>query len=241
MSVAFVTGASRGIGRAIALHLAAAGHQVACGYASDEDAAGKTAAAAGGIAVQLDVGQPSSVEAAFASIEQQTGAKVGILVNNAGVTGDGLVMRTTDDQWSRVLRTNLDGAFHTIRRAAPGMVRARSGRIVNVGSVVGMLGSPGQSGYAAAKAGLIGLSRSVARELASRGITCNVVAPGPIDTDMLAAVGDERLTEITGQVPLERLGTTDEVAAVVAFLCSDAAGYVSGAVVPVDGGLGMGH
>ena len=241
MSIAFVTGASRGIGRSIALALAAGGHQVACGYASDDEGAAKTAAEAGGIPVQLDVALPASVDAAFTKVESELDGKVSILVNNAGVTGDGLVMRMSDDQWARVLRTNLDGAFHTIRRATPGMVRARHGRIVNIGSVVALLGSPGQASYAAAKAGLVGLTRSIARELGSRGITCNVVAPGPIDTDMLAEAGDDRRSEIVRQVPLGRVGTCEEVAAVVAFLCSEPAGYVTGAVVPVDGGLGMGH
>jgi len=150
-------------------------------------------------------------------------------------------MRMGDDQWSEVLRTNLDGAFHVVRRATPGMVRARFGRIVLVGSVAGLSGSAGQANYGAAKAGLVGLTRAVARELGSRGITVNLVAPGPIVTAMTDALTDDRKAQMTGQVPLGRFGTPEEVAAVVAFLCSDAAGYVSGAVVPVDGGMGMGH
>ena len=190
--------------------------------------------------VQVDVSRSESVDAAFAQVEAAWG-KVEVLVSNAGINRDGLLMRMGDDQWSEVLRTNLDGAFHVVRRAAPGMVRARWGRVVFVGSVVAFSGSPGQANYGAAKAGLIGLTRSVARELGSRGITVNLVAPGPITTAMTDALTDERKAQMTGQVPLGRLGTPEEVAAVVAFLCSDAAGYVSGAVLPVDGGMGMGH
>jgi len=243
--VAFVTGASRGIGRACAVALAQAGHDVAVGWSNDEEGAAKTVAAveeAGtrGLAVQLDVSRPGSVDAAFGAIELSLG-KATILVNNAGVTRDGLLLRMSDEQWSDVLRTNLDGAFYAVRRATPGMMKARYGRIVNVGSVVGSTGSAGQVNYAAAKAGLIGLTRSVARELASRGVTCNLVAPGPIATAMLDSLSPQRLEQLAGEVVLGRLGTPEEVAAVVAFLCSEAAGYVTGAVVPVDGGLGMGH
>ncbi|HEX2040122.1 MAG TPA: 3-oxoacyl-[acyl-carrier-protein] reductase [Acidimicrobiales bacterium] len=245
MTVAFVTGGSRGIGRATALALAEAGHVVAVGWSRDEQGAGKTAAEIeerGGRAapVQVDVADPGSVDAAFSAVEADLGP-VGVLVNNAGVTHDGLLLRMPDQQWQEVLRTNLDGAFHAIRRALPGMVRARTGRIVNVGSVAGLLGSAGQANYAAAKAGLVGLTRSVARELASRGVTCNVVAPGPIATAMLDALPEARVEDLARQVPVGRLGTPEEVAAVIAFLCSDAAAYVTGAVVPVDGGLGMGH
>ena len=166
---------------------------------------------------------------------------VQILVNNAGVTRDGLLLRMSDDQWGEVLRTNLDGAFYAIRRATPGMIRGRFGRIVNIGSASGFTGAAGQVNYAAAKAGLVGLTRSVARELASRNVTCNLVAPGPIATAMLDGVSDERQAELTKLVPLARLGTPDEVGATVAFLCSEAAGYITGACVPVDGGLSMGH
>jgi 3-oxoacyl-[acyl-carrier protein] reductase len=242
---AFVTGASRGIGRACAIALARAGNDVAVGWSRDEEGAGKTTVAveeAGGraVAVQLDVADPASVDAAFTAVEETLGP-VTVLVNNAGVTRDGLLLRMTDDQWGDVLRTNLDGAFHAVRRATPGMMKARFGRIVNVGSVVGSTGSAGQVNYAAAKAGLIGLTRSVARELASRGVTCNLVAPGPIETAMLDSLSPQRVEQLVGQVALGRLGTPEEVAAVVAFLCSEASGYVTGAVVPVDGGLGMGH
>lgn len=248
---AFVTGASRGIGRACALALAPmsapaeARCAVALGWSKDAQGAAKTRAEIeerGGraLSVQVDVADPSSVDAAFATVEAELGP-VTVLVNNAGVTRDGLLLRMGDDQWSSVLRTNLDGAFHTIRRALPGMVKARFGRIVNVGSVAGLLGSAGQANYAAAKAGLVGLTRSVARELAPRGVTCNVVTPGPIGTAMLDPLPEARVEELARQVPLGRLGTPEEVAAMVAFLCSDAAAYVTGAVVPVDGGLGMGH
>ncbi|HVF74519.1 MAG TPA: 3-oxoacyl-[acyl-carrier-protein] reductase [Acidimicrobiales bacterium] len=243
--VAFVTGASRGIGRACAVALAQQGHDVAVGWSHDDEGAAKTVAAveeAGGrgLPVQLDVSRPGSVDAAFGSVELSLG-KVTVLVNNAGVTRDGLLLRMTDEQWSEVLRTNLDGAFYAVRRATPGMMKARYGRIVNVGSVVGSTGSAGQVNYAAAKAGLIGLTRSVARELASRGVTCNLVAPGPIATAMLDALSPQRIEQLAAEVVLGRLGTPEEVAAVVAFLCSEASGYVTGAVVPVDGGLGMGH
>ncbi|MEA2826996.1 MAG: 3-oxoacyl-[acyl-carrier protein] reductase [Actinomycetota bacterium] len=243
--VALVTGASRGIGRAVAMALAADGHRVAACFGSDAGAGAETCQAiesTGGeaLAVQVDVSRPDSVDAAFARVEETWG-KVEVLVSNAGINRDGLVMRMGDDQWGEVLRTNLDGAFHLVRRASPGMVRARWGRIVLVGSVVGLSGSAGQANYGAAKAGLIGLTRTVARELGSRGITVNLVAPGPIVTAMTDTLSDERRVQMTGQVPLGRFGTPEEVAAAVAFLCSDAAGYVSGAVLPVDGGMGMGH
>ena len=238
--VALVTGGSGGIGQAIAAALAAGGHRVAVGYGGNREAAEKAAAGLDGMAVQLDVTDPASVDAAFKEVEQGLGP-VDVLVNNAGVTADGLLMRMSDEQWRRVLATNLDGAFHAARRATPGMVRRRWGRIVNMGSVVGSTGSAGQVNYAATKAGLIGLTRSLARELGSRGITVNLVAPGPIATPMIDAVSDERRAEMTGAVPLGRMGTPEEVGAVVAFLCSSAAAYVTGAVVPVDGGLGMGH
>ena len=238
--VALVTGASRGIGQAVAVALAESGHRVAVGYANDADGGAKTAAEVGGLAVRIDVADVASVESAFETIEGELGP-VGVLVNNGGITADGLLLRMSDDQWGTVLRTNLDGAFHCIRRASPRMVKARRGRIVNISSVAALSGSAGQVNYAAAKAGLIGLTRSVARELAARNITCNAVAPGPIATDMLGALPEERRAELSSQVPLGRLGTPEEVAATVAFLCSDAAAYITGAVVPVDGGLGMGH
>ncbi len=243
--VAFVTGGSRGIGRAAAVALAEAGHSVAVCYSNDHDGAKETqasieAAGAAALAIQADVADAASVDAAFAEIESAWGP-VELLVNNAGITRDGLVMRMPDEHWNDVLSTNLTGSFHTIRRASAKMMRGRFGRIVNVSSVSGLSGQPGQANYSAAKAGLVGLTRSTARELASRGITCNVVAPGPIVTAMTEQLPDAWHSWVEETVPLGRLGTVDEVAAVVAFLCTDAAGYITGAVVPVDGGLGMGH
>lgn len=243
--VAFVTGGSRGIGRATAVELARAGHRVALCYSTDADGAAETVKAveaegAEGLAVQADVGDPASVDAAFDAVEAGLGP-VELLVNNAGIRHDGLVVRMTDEQWDRVVRTNLTGAFHTIRRAAPRMMRARFGRIVNVSSVSGHYGLPGQANYSAAKAGLLGLTRAVARELASRQVTCNVVAPGPVRTAMTEDLSEEWQRKLEELVPLGRSATVEECAAVVAFLCSEAAGYVTGALVPVDGGLGMGH
>jgi 3-oxoacyl-[acyl-carrier protein] reductase len=242
---AFVTGGSRGIGRACAVALAEAGHRVAFCYSSDDDGAKATRAAvekagADTLAVRTDIRDATAVDSAFGEIEHALGP-VELLVNNAGTTEDGLVARMTDDQWQRVIDTNLTGAFHTIRRAAPKMMRARWGRIVNISSVGAHRGGPGQANYAAAKAGLLGLTRSVARELAPRNITCNVVAPGPIVTSMTEGLSDEWQVKAEEAVPLGRFGKPDEVSAVVAFLCSDPAGYVNGALVPVDGGLGMGH
>jgi 3-oxoacyl-[acyl-carrier protein] reductase len=243
--VAFVTGASRGIGRAIAVALARSGHPVGFCYGSDTAGAEETRAAVEhegvkALAVQADVTDPAAVDAAFSAVESEFG-RITILVNNAGISRDGLVARMTDEHWRAVLDTNLTGAFNTIRRATPGMMRERYGRIVNVSSVVGQAGQAGQANYAAAKAGLLGLSRSIARELAPRHITCTVVAPGPIVTAMTDDMPAEWQSQIEAAVPLGRFGTADECAAVVAFLCSDAASYVTGALVPVDGGLGMGH
>lgn len=241
--VALVTGASRGIGRAIALELARSGHRVACCASSDgaKDTQAQIEAAGGtAMAVRADVGDADALDAAFNEIEEAWGP-VEILVNNAGVAADGLVARMSDDQWNDVLRTNLTGAFHTIRRATPKMMKGRWGRIINVSSVSGQAGAAGQANYAAAKAGLLGLTRAVARELAPRAITCNAVAPGPIVTAMTEGMPAEWRAVMEATVPLGRLGSPEEVASVVGFLCSEPAGYVTGALVPVDGGLGMGH
>ncbi|HUQ39228.1 MAG TPA: SDR family NAD(P)-dependent oxidoreductase, partial [Acidimicrobiales bacterium] len=207
--VALVTGGSRGIGRATAIALARDGHRVAVCWSSDADGGDATvkeieAEGGEGLSVQADVADPAAVDAAFTTVEQQW-EPVTVLVNNAGVTADGLLMRMKDEAWSRVMRTNVDGSFHTIRRATPGMMKARFGRIVNVGSVAGLMGSAGQANYAAAKGALVGLTRSVAREMASRGITCNLVTPGPIRTAMLEAVDEARQADLTALVPLARL------------------------------------
>ena len=242
---AFVTGASRGIGRAVAVRLAELGNRVAFCYSADHEGAKETRAAieacgADALAVKADVSDGGSVDRVFTEIEEAFGP-VEILVNNAGIARDGLLMRMTDEQWLQVLQTNLTGAFLTIRRATPKMMRARFGRIVSISSVSGQSGQAGQANYAAAKAGLVGLTRAVARELGSRGITSNVVAPGPIVTAMTEGLPDEWHSWAEQTVPLGRLGLPEEVAAVVGFLCSDEAAYVTGAIIPVDGGLGMGH
>jgi 3-oxoacyl-[acyl-carrier protein] reductase len=239
VTTALVTGAGAGIGRACAIALARMDMRVAVGFGGNKDGAEETAALCGNdaFAVEIDVADSASVDAAFERIADP----VTVLVNNAGVTNDGLLLRMKDDDWNQVLRVNLDGAFHCIRRATPAMMKARFGRIVNMGSVVGLAGSAGQVNYAAAKAGLVGLTRSVARELASRNVTCNLVAPGPITTAMTDALSPERIAAITDAVPLGRMGSVDEVAATVAFLCGEGASYITGAVIPVDGGLGLGH
>jgi 3-oxoacyl-[acyl-carrier protein] reductase len=228
-----VTGGNRGIGLAIARALAADGDAVAVTYRSGEPPEGL-------LGVQCDVTDTASVNGAFTEVEAAQGP-VEVLVANAGITRDQLVLRMSDDDWDAVLDTNLAGAFRCARRAAMGMVRMRRGRIVLISSVVGLYGGQGQVNYAASKAGLVGLARSVARELGARGITANVVAPGFVETAMTAALPAERREAYAALIPAARFGTTDEVAHAVRFLASDAAGYVNGAVLPVDGGLGMGH
>ena len=228
-----VTGGSRGIGLAVARAFAAQGDRVAVTYRSGEPPDGI-------VGVHCDVTDSASVDAAFEAVERELGP-VEVLVANAGITRDSLLLRMTDEDIDAVLQTNLVGAIRVARRAARGMLRMRRGRIVLVSSVVWALGSAGQVNYAASKAGLVGVARSLARELGSRGITVNVVAPGFVDTDMTAALGEDRRAEIVAAVPLGRYATVDEVAGVVRFLAGPEAGYVTGAVVPVDGGLGMGH
>lgn len=228
-----VTGGNRGIGLAIARALAADGDAVAITYRSGEPPDGL-------LGVRCDVTDTASVDAAFTEVEAAQGP-VEVLVANAGVTRDQLLMRMSDDDFGLVLDTNLTGAFRCVRRAAKGMIRARRGRIVLISSVVGLYGGPGQVNYAASKAGLIGLARSVTRELGSRGITANVVAPGFIETDMTAELPQDRRDAYVKAVPAGRFAQPEEVAGVVRFLASDAATYISGSVIPVDGGLGMGH
>jgi 3-oxoacyl-[acyl-carrier protein] reductase len=228
-----VTGGNRGIGLAIARGFADAGDQVAITYRTGEPPAGL-------LGVKADVTDPAAVDAAFSEAEAAHGP-VEVLVANAGITRDKLLLMMTDEDFGAVLDTNLAGSYRVAKRAAKTMIRARKGRMIFISSVVGLLGSAGQSNYAASKAGLVGLARSVARELGSRNITANVVAPGFVATDMTAALPEERQQAIIGQVPLGRYATTDEIAAVVRFLASDDAAYITGAVIPVDGGLGMGH
>jgi 3-oxoacyl-[acyl-carrier protein] reductase len=228
-----VTGGTRGIGLAVAEAFARAGDAVTAVSRSG-------GAPEGVVDARCDVSDADAVSALFDEVEARQGP-VEVLVANAGITRDTLLLRMSDADWDDVIATNLTSAFRLARRAAKGMLRLRRGRIVVVSSVVGLSGSAGQVNYAASKAGLVGLARSIARELGSRGITANVVAPGFVDTDMTAALPEQRRAEILGQIPLGRYATAAEVAGVVTWLASDAASYVTGAVIPVDGGLGMGH
>ena len=228
-----VTGGNRGIGLAIARRLAAGGDQVLVTSRSGDPLPGLSVA-------RCDVTDAASVDAAFAQAEEQHGP-VEVLVSNAGITNDQLLALMKEEDFAGVVDTNLTGAYRVARRAVRGMMRLRRGRLIFLSSVVGLLGSPGQANYAASKAGLVGLARSLARELAPRNITANVVAPGFVDTDMTAALPEERKKDILAGIPLARYATADEVAGVVAFLASEDGGYITGAVIPVDGGLGMGH
>ena len=228
-----VTGGNRGIGRAIAEAFRELGDDVAITYRSGEPPEGF-------LAVRCDVTSAEDVDRAFAEVEEAQGP-VEVLVANAGITDDTLLLRMDDDAWDRVIETNLTGSFRVAKRAARGMLRARRGRIVFISSVVGLLGSAGQVNYAASKSGLVGMARSIARELGSRGITANVVAPGFVETEMTEALSDELRTTYLAQIPLGRYATSEEVAGTVTWLAGDAAAYVTGAVIPVDGGLGMGH
>ncbi len=228
-----VTGGNRGIGLAIARGLLAAGHRVTITQRSGEPPKGLAA-------VRCDVTDAVSVDAAFTEVESAQGP-VEVLVSNAGITDDRLLLRMSEESFTRVLDANLTGAYRVAKRATPGMLRKRWGRMIFISSIVGLSGGAGQVNYAASKAGLVGVARSVARELGSRNITANVIAPGFVDTDMTRSLPEARRAEILAQVPLRRYAEPDEIAAVVAFLASEAAGYITGAVIPVDGGLGMGH
>ena len=229
-----VTGGNRGIGLAIARAFVAGGDNVVITQRSGEPPEGLTA-------VRCEVTDSASVDAAFSEAEQIFGGPVEVLVANAGITKDTLLMRMTDEEFDTVIDTNLAGAFRCARRAATGMIRKRRGRIVLISSVVGLYGSPGQANYAASKSGLVGLARSISRELGGRGITANVVAPGFIDTEMTAVLPDEQKKAYLSSIPAGRFATPEEVASVVRFVASDDAAYITGAVIPVDGGLGMGH
>jgi 3-oxoacyl-[acyl-carrier protein] reductase len=240
--IAFITGASRGIGRACALALSSAGARVVLA-ARQIDKLEQVAAEvrqAGGEAfvAAIDLASPESIKEAFVKAAKDFG-RIDILVNNAGLTRDGLALRMKRDDWDAVIQTNLSGSFFCIQQVLPGMVRERWGRIINITSVVGESGNPGQANYVASKAGLIGLTKSLAQELASRNITVNAVAPGFVETDMTASLSDELKAKITDSVPLKRIGKPEEIAAAVKFLCGDEAGYITGHVLDVNGGIFM--
>jgi NAD(P)-dependent dehydrogenase (short-subunit alcohol dehydrogenase family) len=228
-----VTGGNRGIGLAIARAFAERGDRVAVTHRG-------SGAPDGLYGVVCDITDPAAVDAAFSKVEAELGP-VEVLVANAGVTDDTLLLRMSEEQFTRVVDTNLTGAFRCAKRAASKMLRARWGRMIFISSVVGLYGSPGQVNYAASKAGLVGIARSITRELGSRNITANVVAPGYVETDMTDALSDQLKTEYKKLIPMGRFATPEEVAGVVTWLAGDGAGYISGAVIPVDGGLGMGH
>jgi NAD(P)-dependent dehydrogenase (short-subunit alcohol dehydrogenase family) len=228
-----VTGGNRGIGLAIAQAFAKQGDRVAVTHRG-------AGAPEGLFAVRCDITDPAAVDTAFSTIEAELGP-VEVLVANAGITDDTLLLRMSEEQWARVLETNLTGSWRVAKRATAKMLRARWGRIIFISSVVGHLGGPGQVNYAASKAGLVGLARSITRELGTRNITANVVAPGYVETDLTAALSDEVKTRYLQQIPAGRFATPEEIAGAVTWLASDASGYVTGAVIPVDGGVGMGH
>lgn len=231
--VALVTGANRGIGLATAKALRDAGYKVAATYRStliEED---------GIFAVHCDVGDAESIDAAFSTVEEELGP-VTIVVSNAGITKDGLMLRMSEDDFTSVIDANLTGGFRVAKRSVKSMMKARFGRIIFISSIVGIGGQAGQANYAASKAGLHGLARTLAKEFASRNVTVNVVAPGPIETDMTAALTEDQLSAMTDAVPLGRMGAPEEIAAAVRFLASDDAGYITGTILPVDGGIAMG-
>jgi 3-oxoacyl-[acyl-carrier protein] reductase len=231
--VVLVTGGNRGIGRAIAERFVADGFRVAVTARSGEGPEGT-------LTVRADVTDAASVDSAFAEVEAQLGP-VEILVANAGITKDTLLLRMSEDDFDSVIATNLGGTFRVVKRASKGMLKARWGRVILISSVVGLYGSAGQINYASSKSGLVGFARSLTRELGARGITANVVSPGFIETDMTAVLPEDTQAEYKRSIPAGRFGSTDDVAQTVAWLASDAAAYISGAVIPVDGGLGMGH
>lgn len=238
--IVLVTGGTRGIGRACAEAFAQAGARVAlCSRNAEQAQQAAETIGHGARGYAADMASAESVNALIAQIEADFGGAIEVLVNNAGITQDGLLMRMKDEQWSSVLETNLYGAFYTCRAAARGMLKQRRGRIINLSSIVGIRGQAGQANYAAAKAGLIGFTKSYAQEVAPRGITVNAVAPGYIETDMTAGLDEKHVQGIVDHIPLKRPGTAADVAAAVLFLASPGAAYITGAVLPVDGGLGM--
>lgn len=232
-SIALVTGGNRGIGLAIARSLKSEGHRVVITFRSGTPPEGFDA-------VQMDVTDGQSVEAAFSKIESEIGQPE-IIVANAGITKDTLVMRMSDEDFESVIDANLTGAFRVAKRATKGLLKLKRGRLIFVGSVVGSVGAAGQVNYSASKSGLVGMARSFARELGSRGITANVIAPGFVETDMTASLDEKRRSDIAAQVPLGRFCSAEEIAEVVSFIASNKASYITGAIIPVDGGLGMGH